>query len=135
MSYRPPSISSVPCSGNLFRTLTGFLFVVAGALHFVSPETYERIMPAYLPLHRELVYLSGALEIAGGLGLLPERTRRAAGIGLILLLVAVWPANLQMLLDARGAGKPSWWIGLLWVRLPLQVVLMVWVWRVSQPRT
>lgn len=109
--------------------MLGLLFVVAGALHFASPETYERIMPPYLPLHRELVYLSGALEMAGGLGLFPERTRRFAGIGLILLLVAVWPANLQMLLDARAAGKPSWWVALLWARLPLQVLLMVWVWR------
>ncbi len=110
------------------------IFVVAGVLHFVSPETYERIMPPYLPLHRELVYLSGALEIAGGLGLLHERTRPAAGIGLILLLLAVWPANVQMLLDARAAGKPSWWMALLWARLPLQVLLMAWVWRVSRVR-
>ncbi len=55
------------------RTLLGLLFVVAGALHFRAPEVYEQIMPPYLPLHRELVYLSGALEIAGGLGLLPRR--------------------------------------------------------------
>ncbi|MGB3681391.1 MAG: DoxX family membrane protein [Rubrobacteraceae bacterium] len=114
------------------RTLTGLIFVVAGALHFVSPETYERIMPPYLPLHRELVYLSGALEIAGGLGLFPERTRRIAGIGLVLLLLAVWPANLQMLLDARAADKPSWWVALLWARLPLQVLLIAWVWRASR---
>lgn len=116
------------------RTLTALIFVVAGALHFVSPQTYERIMPPYLPLHRELVYLSGAAEIAGGLGLFPRRTRRVAGGGLILLLLAVWPANLQMLLDARAAGKPSWFVALLWVRMPLQVLLMVWVWRVSRLR-
>ena len=108
------------------------LFVVAGALHFVSPETYVRIMPPYLPLHRELVYLSGAAEIAGGLGLFLERTRSAAGIGLVLLLLAVWPANLQMLLDARAADKPAWWLALLGLRLPLQVVLIAWVWRVSR---
>ena len=108
------------------------IFVVAGALHFVSPETYERIMPPYLPLHRELVYLSGALEIAGGLGLLHERTRPAAGIGLILLLLAVWPANLQMLLDARATGKSGAYVALLWARMPLQVLLMYWVWRVSR---
>ena len=107
---------------------------MAGALHFVSPETYERIMPPYLPLHRELVYLSGACEIAGGLGLFPERTRKIAGIGLVLLLFAVWPANLQMLLDARAADKPSWWTALLWARMPLQVLLIVWVWRVSRLR-
>ena len=116
------------------RILTGLIFIVAGVLHFVSPETYERIMPPYLPLHRELVYLSGALEIAGGMGLFYERTRPAAGIGLILLLLAVWPANVQMLLDARAAGKPSWWMALLWARLPLQVLLMAWVWRVSRVR-
>ena len=115
------------------RTLTGLVFVVAGLLHFLSPVTYERVMPPYLPLHRELVYLSGAMEIAGGLGLLPKRTRPVAGIGLILLLAAVLPANVQMLLDARDAGKPAWWITLLWLRLPLQLVLAAWVWNVSRP--
>lgn len=114
--------------------LTGVIFVVAGALHFLAPGSYARIMPPYLPLHRELVYLSGALEILGGLGLFSRCTRPAAGIGLILLLLAVWPANLQMLLDARAAGKPSWWVALLWARLPLQLLLVVWVWRVSRSR-
>ena len=89
-------------------------------------------MPPYLPLHRELVYLGGTLEILGGLGLLTERTRTAAGVGLILLLVAVLPANVQMLIDARAAGKPSWWPALLWLRLPLQGVLAARVWRVSR---
>ncbi len=111
------------------------LFVGAGALHFGATDVYERIMPPYLPLHRELVYLSGAMEILGGLGLFARRSRPAAGICLILLLVAVWPANLQMLLDARAAGKPLWWEALLWARLPLQVVLIAWVWSASRPRT
>ena len=114
------------------RTVTGLVFVGAGVLHFVAPGTYERIMPPYLPLHRELVYLSGALEILGGLGLLTERTRTAAGVGLILLLVVVLPANVQMLIDARVADKPSRWLALLWLRLPLQGVLAAWVWRVSR---
>ena len=112
--------------------VTGMVFVGAGALHFVAPGTYERIMPPYLPLHRGLVYLSGALEVLGGLGLLNERTRAAAGVGLILLLVAVLPANVQMLIDARAAGKPSRWLALLWLRLPLQGVLAAWVLRVSR---
>ena len=120
--------------GNNFRMLLGLLFVGAGALHFLAPGAYERIMPPYLPLHRELVYLSGTLEVLGGLGLFPERTRAVAGIGLVLLLIAVWPANLQMLLDARAAGKPSWWVALLWARMPLQLLLIAWVWRVSRSR-
>jgi len=107
---------------------------MAGLLHFVAPAAYERIMPPYLPLHRELVYLSGACEVLGGMGLLSRRTRPAAGIGLILLLVAVLPANVQMLLDARAAEKSSWWIALLWLRLPLQLVLVAWVWKVSRTR-
>ncbi len=118
-------------SSSFSRTVTGLVFVTAGVLHFVAPGTYERIMPPYLPFHRDLVYLSGALEVLGGLGLLTERTRAAAGVGLILLLVAVLPANVQMLLDARAADKPSWWLVFLWLRLPLQGVLAAWVWRVS----
>ena len=116
------------------RTLTGLVFVVAGVLHFIAPGTYERIMPPYLPLHRELVYASGAMEVLGGLGLLNGRTRGVAGVGLILLLAAVLPANVQMLIDARAAGKPSWWVALLWLRLPLQGVLAAWIWRVSRHR-
>ena len=115
--------------------MLGSLFIGAGMLHFLVSDAYKHIMPPYLPLPRELVYLSGALEIAGGLGLLDERTRRGAGIGLVLLLVAVWPANLQMLLAARAARKPLWWVALLWARLPMQILLIAWVWRASRPRS
>ena len=114
------------------RTLTGILFVAAGALHFAVPGAYEKIMPPYLPLHRALVYWSGAAEVVGGLGLFPRRTRGAAGVGLILLLAVVFPANVQMLLDARSAGRPSWWVALLWLRLPLQGMIAASVWRVSR---
>lgn len=117
------------------RTLTGLVFVVAGLLHFAAPSTFERIMPPYLPLHRELVYASGAGEVLGGLGLLARRTRSVAGIGLVLVLISVFPANVQMLLDARAAGKPPWWITLLWLRLPLQPALIAWVWKVSRTRS
>lgn len=121
-------------SSSLSRGLLGSIFVVAGVLHFLAPGGYERIVPPYLPLPRELVYLSGAAEILGGLGLLPKRTRRAAGIGLVLLLIAVWPANVQMLNDSRASQEPRWWLALLWARLPLQVVSIAWVWRASRPR-
>jgi uncharacterized membrane protein len=110
------------------RTVLAALFAFAGTLHFIVPGQYEAIMPPWLPLHRELVYLSGALMIAGGIGLLVPRTRRAAGIGLILLLIAVLPANVQMLLDARAAGASTGWQALLLLRLPLQLVVIAWVW-------
>ena len=115
------------------HTLLAMSFVGSGTLHFIAPRVFERIMPPRLPLHRELVYLSGAGELFGGLGLLSSgRTRRIAGIWLVLLLFAVWPANLQMLLDARAAGKPRWYTTLLWLRLPVQIPLMLWVWRASR---
>lgn len=121
-------------SGRISRGLLAAIFVFAGVMHFIIPASYVGIMPPWLPWHLELVYLSGVLEIAGGVGLLIPRTRRAAGIGLILLLIAVWPANLQMVLAARAAEKPFFWHqALLWLRLPLQLVLMMWVWRVSRP--
>ncbi|CAN5116441.1 MAG: DoxX family protein [Rubrobacteraceae bacterium] len=122
-------------NSSLSRILLGATFVVAGSLHFRFPGVYERIMPSYLPFHRGLVYLSGAAEVLGGLGLLPERTRRVSGFLLVLLLLAVCLANLQMLLDARAAGKPRWWTVLLWLRLPLQVPLMLWAWRASRQRS
>ncbi|HYR11610.1 MAG TPA: DoxX family protein, partial [Longimicrobium sp.] len=108
-------------SGRTSRLLLAGVFVFAGMMHFIIPASYVGIMPPWLPWHRGLVYLSGVLEIAGGVGLLVPRTRRAAGIGLILLLIAVWPANLQMVLDARAADKPLWHQALLWLRLPLQL--------------
>jgi uncharacterized membrane protein len=114
------------------HTLLAMGFVGSGTLHFMAPGVFERIMPPYMPLHRELVYLSGAGELFGGLGLLSGRTRRIAGTWLVLLLLAVWPANLQMLLDARAAGKPRWWTTLLWLRLPAQIPLMLWVWCASR---
>ncbi len=89
-------------------------------------------MPGWLPFPRALVLLSGALEIIGGLALLSERTRRAAGFGLVLLLLAVWPANFQMLRDAHAADVAAGWEALLWLRLPLQLLLIVWVWRAAR---
>jgi uncharacterized membrane protein len=123
----------VKIGGGTSRIALAALFAFAGTMHFVIPEQYMAIMPPALPLHRELVYLSGVLEIAGGLGLLVPRTRRAAGIGLILLLIAVWPANLQMALNARAAGASATAQALLFLRLPLQLLLIAWVWRASRP--
>ncbi len=112
------------------RCLLGAGFVAAGVLHFVRPESYMGIVPDYLPAHRALVLGSGAAEIAGGSALLVPKYRARAGKGLILLLVAVFPANLDMALHAqRHSIAPA----LLWARLPLQGVLIWWVHRASQP--
>jgi uncharacterized membrane protein len=104
------------------------LFVSAGLLHFIRPETFLRIVPPVLPAPRLLVLLSGVAEVAGGLGLLLPATRRLAGWGLLALLVAVFPANVYMVGLADELHLPAW---VLWARLPLQPLLMWAVWRAA----
>jgi uncharacterized membrane protein len=113
------------------RILLALAFIAAGILHFVKPEPYLAIMPPWLPAHALLVQLSGIAELAGGIGLLVRRWRRPAGIGLIVLLAAILPANVQMLLNYQDRGAPAGEITLLWLRLPLQLVLMGAVWWVA----
>ena len=117
-----------------FRVLLAGTFVLAGVLHFTKTPVYESIMPSYLPEPRALVLISGAAEIAGGVGvLLPFPVRRWAGWGLVTLLVAVFPANVNMALNgAVIAGKPIA-PALLWGRLPLQGVFIAWVLWVTRP--
>jgi uncharacterized membrane protein len=100
-------------------------FVVAGANHFLNPGPYLAMMPPYLPRPEGLIMVSGIAEIAGGLGILIPKVRRLAGWGLIALLVAVFPANVQVALHGwPGVPMPQW---ALWARLPLQGVLIAWV--------
>ena len=94
LTYWQPIISSIPRIMTLLsRYALALLFVLAGIWHFVHPATYLAIMPPWLPQPLALIYVSGVFEILGGLGLLPARTRRMAGWGLLALLVAVFPAN------------------------------------------
>ena len=112
--------------------VTAGLFAVAGVLHFVIPKFYLAIMPAWLPSPLLLVQLSGVFEIVGAVGLLLPSARTLAAVGLILLLMAVLPANVEMLRLAQARGASLAFIAACWLRLPLQPLLMWWVWRVSQ---
>ena len=109
------------------RWLLVLSFIAAGANHFINPSPYLAMMPAYLPAHAALVWISGVAEVVGGLGVLWPRTRAFSGWGLILLLMAVFPANLQAALHGWPGVNISSWI--LWARLPLQVLLIAWVYR------
>jgi uncharacterized membrane protein len=112
------------------RIVMGVLYVVAGTCHFVVTRLYEGIMPDYLPGHHELVLISGAAEIAGGLGVMIPQTRRAAAWGLVVLLVVVMPANVWMAQHPeKYPGIPVWAI---WLRLPLQLPLIWWAWRCTR---
>lgn len=102
-------------------------FMAGGIYHLVNPRPYLAMMPSYLPWPATLVVVSGIAEIAGGLGVLIAPLRRAAAWGLILLLLAVFPANLQVALHGwPGVSLPSW---VLWMRLPLQPVFIWLVYR------
>ena len=110
------------------RWLAAGFFVVAGLVHFVRPEVYLPLIPEALGSPPFWNAAAGAAEIAGGLGLLVPRLRRAAAVGLIaLLLVLLW-VHVEMLLRPErpvfGRVLPPW---VLWVRIPLQFVLIAWV--------
>ncbi len=109
-----------------FRWLLAIFFVIAGINHFLSPAPYLSMMPPWLPYPEAMNYLSGAAEVAGGIGVLIPGLRRAAGWGLIALLVAVFPANLHAALHGWDYMKdlPRW---VLWVRLPFQLLFITWV--------
>ncbi len=111
--------------------LLAALFIVAGLIHFLLPGRYMGIMPPWIPLQLEMVYVSGVAEILGGIGLLIPRLRKWAGIGLITLLVAVFPANVQMLLNAIHEGASALYLLILVLRLPLQPLLIIWVYRTA----
>ena len=98
-------------------------YVFAGIKHFTNPDWYMKIMPPYLPLHKELVYISGAFEIILGLMLLLDKTRFIGGWGLILLLIAVFPANIY-LAHTNGVAMNTTPL-IAWGRLPFQAIFIL----------
>ena len=113
------------------RILLTTIFATAGVLHFLAPRPFIGIVPRWLPWPVALVAISGAAELCGALGLMWPPTRRLAGWGLIALLLAVFPANIQMLVNAHRSHAATWWLAALWVRLPLQLVLIRLVYRTA----
>jgi uncharacterized membrane protein len=116
------------------RRLFGPFFVFAGVMHFVRPDLYEAIVPPSLPAPREIVYVSGVAEIAGGLTVMHPRTRRSGALWSIATLVAVFPANIYMALrpekfEKRIPGGRA----ALWGRLPVQAVFVAWAWAARRP--
>ena len=106
--------------------ISSIFYVVVGIKHFIEPEYFLSIVPPYLPYHLELVYISGLFEILFGLLILFPKYRYYGAIGLILLLVAVFPANIYLAQskeaqEAIGATQEiaTW-------RLPIQGVL-IWI--------
>jgi uncharacterized membrane protein len=103
-----------------------FFYFSAGVFHFVSTRFFEKMMPSFIPYHKEIVYISGVIEIILALMLLVDELRSLASKFIIVLLIAVFPANIQMSIDYWKKKNPFVWLTI--VRLPLQFVLIWWAW-------
>ena len=106
-------------------------FVLGGANHFLNPDFYVGMMPPYLPAHPALVSVSGVFEMLGGIGVLVPNVRARAGWGLVLLLVAVFPANLHMALNPELF--PDFSSVALYTRLPFQALFVAWAYWATRP--
>ncbi len=113
--------------------LMGLLYIAAGINHFVQPEFYVAIMPPYVPWHLALVYVSGAVEVLLGAAVLVRRLRRIAAWGVVALLIAVFPANVHMAMNP-GAYPDISAVGL-YLRLPVQGLLVAWAWWFTRRRS
>jgi uncharacterized membrane protein len=107
------------------------LYLVSGANHFMHPEFYRKIMPPWIAWHGSLIFLTGLFEILFAILLLFFRTRRVAAWCIIILLVAVFPANIQMMLNYLHTDNPELWLAIL--RLPMQIVLIWWAYSFTKP--
>ncbi len=116
------------------RALAAF-FTLTGMLHFIIPRSFEAIVPPWVPDKSTAVAISGVAEIAGGLAVLHPRTRGFSRWWLLVLLLAIFPANVHMAVSpeqVKGLDLdkiPRW---ALWARLPLQPLAMLWVWRATR---
>ena len=113
------------------------LFAASGVVHLVRPSVFESMVPGFLGDPTPLVLVSGVAELVCAAGLLRPRTRRLAGPASAALLVAIFPANVAMAVEAwqgwqAGEDSAGWLAGTL-VRLPLQLPLVWWAWRAGRP--
>jgi len=115
----------------ILKYLLCVFFVVAGLNHFINPAFYLKIMPPFLPSHLLLVYLSGFFEMALGGMILISAVRHIAAWGLIVLLIAIFPANIHMAINPQLYPEIN--PVALWLRLPLQAVFIAWAYWFAQP--
>jgi uncharacterized membrane protein len=122
---RADGISMVRVSQRIGLVVVFLWFFIGCIPHFKATALEMSIMPPYIPYPREMVLISGAFELLGAIGILIPRTRRAAGVGLFLLTIAVTPANVFMLQHAERYNWPMW---LLIFRLVFQVFFLWLIW-------
>ena len=117
----------------ILRGVFAVCIIVAGITHFIAPDTYVKIVPPQLPYPEAIVYISGFFEILGGIGLLVPLVSQAAAWGLVLLLIAVYPANINMAVNnihLDNIPDGNWFQA---IRLPFQFVLIAWAYWYTKP--
>ncbi|MCW2846758.1 MAG: rane protein [Marmoricola sp.] len=119
-----------PLSRDL-KVLAG-AFVASGVVHLVRPETFEPTMPKVVPAHREVILVSGVVELVCAAGLLHPATRKAAGWASLLVLLGVYPANFKMTGDALKSDNRTFQAATI-ARLPLQLPLIRAALRAARP--
>lgn len=115
----------------VFLYLFVLFYVGAGVNHFASPDTYVPMMPPYLPFHLGLIYLSGLIEIALGASILVAKLRPWAAWVTIAMLLAFMPVHVYMLMEP--GLFPDIPLPVLWLRLPLQGLFILWAWWFTRP--
>ena len=114
--------------------LLSFQLCAAGFMHLLNPGFFVRIVPAGLPNPEWLNVISGLLEIVIGVYLLEPRTRVLAAWGAIALIIAVYPANVYMLMENIGPEGPGTGDPVAnWIRMPFQLVFLAWAWWYTRP--
>ncbi len=107
-------------------------YLLAGLNHFIHPDSYTKIIPYWLPYPKEIVFISGVVEMGLAIFLLPLITRIFAAWGIIVLLIVVFPANIQMAIQFYREHSPYSWLALL--RLFFQPVLIIWSYKFTKPQ-
>ncbi len=134
----PPESSPEPAPDSMARRITrvvlALFYALAGILHLVRPHPFLSIMPPWVPAPEWVVALTGVAEIAGAIGLFVPSLRRAAGIGLALYALCVWPANVQHAINdlGSGTGLPALYHYPRLAAQPLLIWLALWVSRTGR---
>ena len=116
----------------VFKYLLGLLLIIGGIAHFTTTQFYINAMPDYLPFHEIIVYASGIIEVLLGVLLVIPKTTQNAAIAIIVLLIAVFPANINMYLNHENFPEMS--ETALLIRLPLQFILIIWAYVYTKKR-
>lgn len=106
-----------------FAYVLGIAYIIAGLNHFIHPAFYDKMIESFLPQPHLITLISGVVEIICGTGFLIPQTRKMAAWATVILLIAIFPANINMALHPEAFDFPQY---ALYLRLPLQFVL-IWI--------